>query len=90
MSSASTSLYNVTAMLWGKTSRPAPRVSTLVPFIDNESVAIVRLWLQSTPTIGVNSLGVSGPRIVVRQPVPFSHKEARFARQLVLPLLVLI
>ena len=23
----------VTAMLWGKTSRPAPRVSTLVPFI---------------------------------------------------------
>ena len=30
MSSASTS---VTAMLWGKTSRPAPRVSTLVPFI---------------------------------------------------------
>ena len=23
----------VTAMLWGKTSRPAPRVSTLVPLI---------------------------------------------------------
>ena len=23
----------VTAILWGKTSRPAPRVSTLVPFI---------------------------------------------------------
>ena len=23
-------------MLWGKTSRPAPRVSTLVPFIEEE------------------------------------------------------
>ena len=31
MSSASTIF--VTAMLWGKISRPAPRVSTLVPFI---------------------------------------------------------
>ena len=29
-----------------------------VALIDNESVAIVRLWLQSTPTIGVNSFGL--------------------------------
>ena len=37
MSSASIYIF-VTAMLWGKTSRPAPRVSTLVPFITNYNV----------------------------------------------------
>ena len=30
-------MSSASGMLWGKTSRPAPRVSTLVPFIINGS-----------------------------------------------------
>lgn len=33
--------------------------SLYVALIDSVSVAIVCLWLQSTPTIGVNSLGLN-------------------------------
>ena len=34
----------VTATLWGKTSRPAPRVSTLVPFI---CIVLVSCWVDA-------------------------------------------
>ena len=33
--------------------------SLLMAFIDNESVAIAILWRLSTPTVGVNSLGLN-------------------------------